>query len=910
MHDKFSSKINDFVNWCETAIEHYKKGYYADSLLNMRKSGEAACKLLFYYRYSEKVAVEKTEGKSYKELIQAVISNDLAERMVINWLEALQIHGNEAAHDKQIEKEHADFAINALRLFINWLFIQYIKSVVPSRLKKAMASLEQAPKIENKTPEIQKELDKIRKEKAELEKLLASFSERKTEGDEKINELASALEKSIITRLEEIENDKEKNKINNAAVYPVPQEVKMEKKPGRNHKKIVFMGIALAAAFLILFFSIKQWNTTVSENGGSILKSQPASTADSFRVLLLPLMVMQDNPNMVLKFEDAMQSSIRQRVKEKNIPVSVFFDRGFVKPSVSTDEAAQQGIKNNTNVVLFGDMYEPLSSADSAQVNIKFVLNRKPNFISEEMGARSFLRLSDSASLKIQAGVVCFVDLAFADFLMAKGKYNQALTILYDSKPVSVSQQVNVADFLSICHSAQKNYVAAVKEIEKMIALQTKNKDYGYSQMADALKNTGDFKRAEEYYKKALSIKSNNINTLLNYAQMLSFQPERLLESKDILQQAIQFDSTSSTAWWYLGDMEKLFFNDFKKAEKQYRKSLSLDSSNIAVKTNLAEILSFRLEKPEEGLKILSGLIQKDSTNSSLLFMLANIYTSTRLKNPDKAEYFLAKSKKYQSTPNDYLNKYNEGTVAMQKADYKKAVPLLVAAYAIDSSDRELNQKLANCYLNLRDYDKALNLLTRCWKRDTLDYVNNFNLGYFYLNSDKTHADLKKAAHHLEKALKINPYDPQSMELLATVYSGMGNYPPLKNLLLRLCEFQPNSFVANKGLGEIYWMEGDYKKAVQYYETAISLYPNDDVVNSKYALNLMKVSNSNYSTAMKYAKKAVEINPDNADNLFILAQMYIFSKDYRRGKDYYDKALALNPSIKDPGVEQELEMHK
>ena len=59
MQDKFSSKINDFVNWCETAIDHYNKGYYADSLLNMRKSGEAACKLMFYYRFTEKVAIGK-----------------------------------------------------------------------------------------------------------------------------------------------------------------------------------------------------------------------------------------------------------------------------------------------------------------------------------------------------------------------------------------------------------------------------------------------------------------------------------------------------------------------------------------------------------------------------------------------------------------------------------------------------------------------------------------------------------------------------------------------------------------------------------------------------------------------------------------------------------------------------------
>jgi hypothetical protein len=230
MQDKFSSKVIDFANWCETAIEHYNKGYYADSLLNMRKSGEAACKLLFYYRFTEKVAIEKTEGKSYRELIQAVISNDLAERKVINWLEAMQIHGNNAAHDTPIEKEHAEFAVNALRLLISWIFTQYIKTPIPSRLKNAMVSIHQPVKTENTTSRIQKELDKMKREKEGLEKLLASLSGTKSEEAEKINLLASELGESI-TRLKDLEQEKEKTKLTEeVVVVPLISVIKPEKK--------------------------------------------------------------------------------------------------------------------------------------------------------------------------------------------------------------------------------------------------------------------------------------------------------------------------------------------------------------------------------------------------------------------------------------------------------------------------------------------------------------------------------------------------------------------------------------------------------------------------------------------------------------------------------------------------------
>lgn len=905
MQDRFSSKVNDFVNWCETAIDHYNKGYYPDSLLNMRKSGEAACKLMFYYRFSEKVAVEKTEGKSYKELIQSIISHDLAERKVINWLEAMQIHGNEAAHDTLIEKEHAEFAVNALRLFINWIFTQYIKTLVPSRLKNAMISTNQPIKPENTTSRVQKELDKMKKEKEGLEKLLASLSGTKSEETEKINSLASELGKSI-TRLKDLETEKEKNKLKEAPIF-VTQEVKTEKKKTFYSRKFVFTGAIAVSIVLILLYFFNQWNNTVSENKNKVGAAQHIIAADSFRVLILPLSIMQDNPNMALKFEDAMQNTILQRIKEKNIPVSISFDRGFVKPTISFDDAIREGINHSANIVLFGELYEPQSSSDSAQVNVKFAMTGKQNRISEEMGILSFLRLSDNSSLKIQMGAACYVDLSFANFLIEKREFNQALMVLYDASPISKSQQLSAADFLAICHSSKKNYPAAIREIEKLIALEPKEADYGHLSMANVLKDMGDFQKAEGYYKKALSIKPNNINTLLNYAQMLSFNGmDHYGESKELILQAIRYDSTSSMAWWYLGDITKAF-GDFKNAEKQYRKSLSIDPTNTFVKINLAQILSFNLEKPEEGEKILTAMLIKDSTNANVFYTLASIYSNTKLKNPDKAEYFLAKGKKYQTSSNDYLDKYNEAFIALQKFDYKKAVRLFTDAYHIDSSDMVLCNNLATCHLNLQDYNKAYYFIIRGWKKDTLDCINNANMGYFYMYSDKQHADLKKAAYYYEKSLKTNPYNIGSLENLATLYYNFGNIPLSKNLLFRLYKLQPDNFNANQGLGVVYELEGDPKKALPYYEKAVSLNPDNDQVNCKYALTLMKVSMDNYSRAFVYAKKAVELNPGGADNLFILAQMYIVGKDYKRGKEYYGKALEINPSLKDSVIEQDME---
>ncbi len=145
MGNNFNDKIKDFSGWSKTAFDLFNKRYYADSLTNMRKSGESACKLMILNRYSERISIEKIGNKNYKDLIELVIKENLAPRKVINWLETLQIHGNEATHDSQIMQEQSYYGVIALRLLINWLYSDMLKSSVPVELKKGILQFTEKP---------------------------------------------------------------------------------------------------------------------------------------------------------------------------------------------------------------------------------------------------------------------------------------------------------------------------------------------------------------------------------------------------------------------------------------------------------------------------------------------------------------------------------------------------------------------------------------------------------------------------------------------------------------------------------------------------------------------------------------------------------------------------------------------
>lgn len=899
MKDTFNAKAEDFTNWCCTALEHYQKGYHADALINMRKSGEAACKLMFLYRFHEKTAEEKTAGKSYKELIQQVMWQGIAPRKVITWLEALQVHGNDAAHDTRIEKDHARFGMDALCLLAQWMFTEYIKAAMPSRLVKSIALLHE---VQNEnTRQLEQQLHKAKKEKEELEKKLSSQAEKKSEETETISRLASELDK-MKTQVHELEREKQKEEIKIPAAQTVQAFPTVEISTRESKKKITGKRLMLAAAVFagtaILFFLFKNPFTHTNDAGKQAPSTSTVSSAsDTFRVLIFPLSVMQDNPNLTLKFEEAMESRISQRIREKKLPIYVFFEKNFIKPAVSQDEAAAQGLKHNANMVLFGELYEPLGN-DSVQVNIKFTLTREKIRTGFESGIRSFLRLSDSASIRIQMGAACWVDLAYSEHLMLNNKFSEALAVLYDATPVTPLQKASVHDFLAQCHFSKQSYDAAIKELDKMIALQP-DSAYPYAFMANVLKAKGNYKEAEKQYMKSLRI-AIKTTTLSSYANLLSKSGNYPM-AKEVMLKAVKMDTANSEYWRLLGEIE-FEMNNFKEAKNNYRKAIALNSANKMARAELAEAL-IQLGEGTEAEKHLSQLLKQDSSNTDALLLMGHLYTFT-IKKPAQAQYLYLKYKQRQPLE-FYTLKYAEGVAAFEKGDYAKTTQLLSQAYRMDSSDMKLCNRLATAYTQLGDNDKAYYYALRGWEKDTMDFINNDNLGYLHYYTKKYY-DRKKAIYYFEKALKTNPYDTICLEHLSTVYFSGEEINKAKALMFRLTALSPHNLIALKGLAGIYELEGDFKKGSEYYKAALNISPEDAYDNAHLAFCLMKQTEKNYSIAIKYIEKAMVIDPNNANNLYIYAQMFIVKKDYYKAQEYYQRAIAINPALRNAVIEEEL----
>jgi|AntAceMinimDraft_17_1070374.scaffolds.fasta_scaffold02383_6 tetratricopeptide (TPR) repeat protein len=909
MNNPLQTKIDDFAKWCETAFIHFKNHYYADSLTNMRKSGEAACKLMIIYRFNEKVATDKIYQKNYRELIEMVIKDGLAPRPVINWLETLQIHGNIATHDNQVMKEQADYSITALRLLTQWLFTDFLKISVSGRLGKAINQTNQPIKTDDDSKKIEKELVLLKQDKQNLESQLRSMAGKSHEEKRKVGQLNKELKKAE-SNIKKMYHLRQKATLLEKELVLAHQKEKQTAKAKQSRKSLnkkiliaILTALVVIVAGWLLFNKFFPLHEETDSNGLTVSQTQDN---DIFNVLILPLTILQDNPNIRIKLEEALQSRIRQNIKERKLPINICYDASLSKTSLSVEDAVEIGKSQKAGLVFYGELYEP-ATADSIGINLKYTLTHDENRNYGDITVKSFLKLTDTAFLNIQYQVETVIDFALADLYMSKRKYSDALALLYTTKAITKCAKTSLYNFLAACHFHLKDYPTAIKEIEKYMEIEPGD-SYAYAFMANVLKGSGNLQKASENYEISLRLEPNNVNTLLNYADLLTNETieetYNLHKSKELVLKALKYDSANTTGWQYLGDIENMMGN-YAQARDNYLKCLRLDSTCTYVKQNLAQIFAFNFHQPKKAEKLLSEILQKDSTDASALFLLANIYTTTSLKKPDMAQYLFKKSELYRPDAK-YSHYFGKGMAAYKQADFKTAEEHYLSAFAIDSSDIVLSNCIAQLYLDMRNYQKALRYLGFSYRIDSMSHMTNYNMGFIYYAIAKKGSKFIKAKYYFERALKTNPYDTLNIKYLATIHYLLGNLKRSEELFLQLLELSPSNYICNKYLGAISESNGKLGKALLYYEKALKVSPNDDELYSKLAYLMMAKSTNNLHKALPYARKAVELNPESANNIYILSQVLVYANNYSEASNYYYQAISMSPSLRDPNMEKVL----
>ena len=301
-------------------------------------------------------------------------------------------------------------------------------------------------------------------------------------------------------------------------------------------------------------------------------------------------------------------------------------------------------------------------------------------------------------------------------------------------------------------------------------------------------------------------------------------------------------------------------YSSYNKIKSKIKKLTINNNANISIAYQiqnfkngiLINYIIFDNEKPNEWIEK-SAYSKEEDLFISINKILKDIYEISKIKN--KITYI--KEKDYISLLGYYSQKIiltnNEDNIYKLFYDFHKD----------------------NIYFNI-DY---LEYLTDKSDRTSVDIINDLikNMQN-YINKKKNHYYLYSLGCMHYGKYKVNV-------ILSDIEASIENY----NKALKL---KNNYYKYYYRLANAYILKNDYDNAIKYYEEAIKL--NDDINIIKEFVSLLKRDiNKNGNEVISYLKKIIEINKNDEEALEDISKLYEKIGDYDNALIYYNKLFEV-----------------
>lgn len=150
-----------------------------------------------------------------------------------------------------------------------------------------------------------------------------------------------------------------------------------------------------------------------------------------------------------------------------------------------------------------------------------------------------------------------------------------------------------------------------------------------------------------------------------------------------------------------------------------------------------------------------------------------------------------------------------------------------------------------------------------------------------------------EAIYHCNKVLRLNPDNVSAYRYITIALTEQGRFNEAIAMLRKGLEYKPkNSSILYFGLGTIYMQQGKLDQAICELQTSVRLRPDSTTYNN---LGVALISKGRIDEAMECHKKAIQLDPKNAEAHFNLANILMSQEKFKQAVDEYEKALHINP---------------
>lgn len=386
-------------------------------------------------------------------------------------------------------------------------------------------------------------------------------------------------------------------------------------------------------------------------------------------------------------------------------------------------------------------------------------------------------------------------------------------------------------------------------------------------------------------------------------------------------------DDEKYQAEFYFIEGEKFYLTeDYAKAVEMFGRSLEVDPSNAAAHYKLSEIYI----KGGELIKALPSAmktLELDPNNKYYYLLNANL--QTQLGNyPQAALHYEDMFLKFEGNE-DYL--YDLALIYQYSGDYDKAIETYDKVEDYYGKQIEVTREKQKIYIKLGQYTE----LYQEW--ESLIEAKEDEQSLLEFAELLIHrSDEKKAAEYIERAIELNPENPQSYMSLSDLYRIEGEYKKamenlripfesgllgyeqklqslaifiellpdesiqsnVDELIVLLQENHPNRFQSYAIAGDMHYKLGDKQKALDSYLKSVE----KDDTNFSVWQNIINIENerANYEAVINHAEDALEVFPNQAILYFYQGSAHLLQKDYQSAiaiLEHGSKYARVNPDL-------------
>lgn len=450
-----------------------------------------------------------------------------------------------------------------------------------------------------------------------------------------------------------------------------------------------------------------------------------------------------------------------------------------------------------------------------------------------------------------------------------------------------------IHNVIGLQHFVKKDYTSAIVEFERAIGKNPSQIIY-FDNLKDAAEKTGIFEKMEIYHDLVTQhFPQNHIYN--NNAGVYFYEKGDFDKAIKLYSKAIEIEPNSEL---YHKNRGLAFQRSDKldRAESDFLKALSL-ASNPAYKTpeqskrefddalkfrdadllNSIGLVKYLREKYEESIPFYSQAIDLDG---SIL-----IYRENRAKSYENLALYEEAIDDYKKVleyePDPFL--FNAiGRIEYWMKNYESAIEYYSKAMELAPNEIVFLQNRALAYQDSGKFDEAeKDYLTSLSLGEDIKSLNALGI----IASDRN--DQEKAIEYFSKAINIVDNQAILYENRAISLEKIEKFELAKSDLLKAVELDA-THLRNNHIGLLYYKEGNYSKAIDFYDKAIESKPDEPVYLENRALAYLFLENLDF--AERDFKEAVKLN-HSTNSLNYLGIIYFRKNAFDQAIEYYSRAI-------------------